>query len=264
MLKFNGSTYGVMSGGTLAQGNTEIGSDYRGYVDGIYKQSGVVFSCMAVRMRVFSEARFQFRQLRSGRPGDYFGTSELAILENPWPNGTTGDLLTRMVQHADLAGNAYVVRLSADRMTCLRPDWVSIIAGSPRKDAQLGDPDIEAVGYTYTPGGPGSGRDPWVFRAEQVAHFAPIPDPSASFRGMSWLTPVITEICGDQAAMVHKERFFSNGATVNLVVTVDPNWQWTPSTAGWRDSTSAIRAPRTRTRRCSSAAAPTRRSSAPT
>jgi phage portal protein BeeE len=42
---------------------------------------------------------------------------------------------------------------------------------------------------------------------------------------MSWLTPVITEIEGDSGATLHKRKFFENGATVNLVVTVDATVQ---------------------------------------
>jgi hypothetical protein len=59
---------------TLINNREEIGADFRGYVDGIYKNNGVVFACMAARSLLFSEARFQWRQLRSGTPGDLFGT----------------------------------------------------------------------------------------------------------------------------------------------------------------------------------------------
>ena len=75
-----------------------------------YRSSGVVFACMAVRMLLFSEARFQFRQQVKGRPGNLFGNADLAPLESPWPGGTTGDLLSKALQHADLAGNAFITR----------------------------------------------------------------------------------------------------------------------------------------------------------
>ena len=58
------------------------------------------------------------------------------------------------------------------------------------------------------------------FLREEVAHFAPIPDPAASYRGMSWLTPVVREIKGDTPTTTHKLKFFENGATPNLVVTL--------------------------------------------
>jgi hypothetical protein len=56
---------------------------------------------------------------------------------------------------------------------------------------------------------------------EQVAHWAPIPDPIARYRGMSWITAMIREIQGDSAARDHKLKFFENGATVNLAVSLD-------------------------------------------
>jgi hypothetical protein len=100
----------------------------------------------------------------------------------------------------------------------MRPDWVTIITGSEEEDA---DPsDTEILGYVYEPGGPGSGKDPIVLMPEEVAHFAPYPDPTAEFRGVSWLTPVLREVMGDGAATNHKLQFFENGATPNMVVTL--------------------------------------------
>jgi phage portal protein BeeE len=203
------------------QGNVEeIGSDFESLVQYAYKQNAVVFACEQVRVRLFSEARFQFRRLKDGRPGDLFGNPDLAILETPWPNGTTGDLLARMIQDADFGGNFFGYR-SFGQIHRMRPDWVDIILGSKRADAQVGDLDIEAVGYRYYPGGRRSGRDPVILLREQVAHFAPVPDPLASFRGMSWLTPVIREIMADGAATDHKNNFWNNGATPNMIVKFD-------------------------------------------
>jgi hypothetical protein len=108
---FNGSQYPfVVNNGNTPQDNQEIGGDFRGYVDGIYKRSGPVFSCMAVRARLFSEARFQFQRMRAGRPGDLYGTEALKPLESPWTNGTTSQLLKRALLDVDLAGNFYAVR----------------------------------------------------------------------------------------------------------------------------------------------------------
>jgi hypothetical protein len=83
---------------------------------------------MAVRARLFSEARFQFQRMRAGRPGDLYGTEALKPLESPWTNGTTSQLLKRALLDVDLAGNFYAVRRGKIRR--LRPDWVTIIAGS--------------------------------------------------------------------------------------------------------------------------------------
>ena len=46
-----------------------IENDFGSYVQQAYKSNGVVFACMLTRLMVFSEARFQFRALRKGRPG---------------------------------------------------------------------------------------------------------------------------------------------------------------------------------------------------
>jgi hypothetical protein len=202
---------------TLINNREEIGADFRGYVDGIYKNNGVVFACMAARSLLFSEARFQWRQLRSGTPGDLFGTAELTVLESPWPNGTTGDLLARAIQDVDLAGNFYAVR-QGDQLKRLHPDWITIILGSRRADWQPGDLDTELAGYLYHPGGIAGGRKPVPLLPDAVAHWAPTKDPAAAYRGMSWLTPIVREVLGDVAAMEHKLKFFEQGATPNLFI----------------------------------------------
>jgi phage portal protein BeeE len=211
---YNGVSY------TLPGAKEEEVRDFTSLVRGAYKSSAVVFACMDVRAKLFSEARFKFRQIRQGRPGDLFGTPDLALLETPWPGGTTGDLLSRMIQWADLAGNAFVVRRPPG-VGLMRPDWVDIVAASPNKDADAWDVDAKVIGYVFHPGGRRSGRPPETYLPEQVAHFAPIPDPEARFRGMSWLTPVIREVMADKAATLHKQQFFENGATPNLMVKFD-------------------------------------------
>jgi hypothetical protein len=217
---FNGLSYGLNFAGTSGQPADEISGDFAGYVQGIYKANGVVFACVAARMRLFSEARFQFQQLRNGRPGDLFGTAELQVLETPWKNGSTSDLLKRALVDADLGGNSFN-RRQGDKIIRMRPDWTTIVAGSETGDAS----DAEPLGYVYQPGGPGSGKEPILYLPEQVAHFAPVPDPEYRFKGMSWLTAVLREIMGDGAATTHKLKFFENGATPNMVVVRkdDPN-----------------------------------------
>jgi hypothetical protein len=79
-----------------------------------------------VRQLVFSSIRFQFQRFNKGQPSEVFGDQTLSILERPWPGGTTQDLLSRMIQDADLAGNSYWVR-QGDELVRLRPDWVQIV-----------------------------------------------------------------------------------------------------------------------------------------
>ena len=105
MFQFGGIPYGVMqTGGTPGQDGERIEGNFRGYVEGAYKSNGVVFACMLARMLLFAEARFQFQQMRFGRPGDLFGTRDLELLEEPWSGATTGDLLSRMIQDVRLGG----------------------------------------------------------------------------------------------------------------------------------------------------------------
>jgi phage portal protein BeeE len=215
---FNGNTYAGVPGWT---GNRTEGleSSFPGMAQGAYKRNGVVFACMRTRLSVFSEARFQFRRMRNGRPGDLFGDQSLALLEQPWPNGTTGDLLTRMLQDADLAGNSYWTVRNGN-LRRMRPDWVSIVMGS-RNDPQVGPDDLDAelVGYAYWPGGFGNKqKEPVYLLPDEVSHFAPVPDPLAHYRGISWLTPIIREVESDSAATVHKLAFFQNGATLQTIV----------------------------------------------
>jgi hypothetical protein len=179
-----------------------------------------LFACMDVRAKLFSEASFKFRQIRDGRPGKLFGTGELDRLEHPWPGGTTCDLLNRIVQLVDLAGNAFILRRPKG-VALLRPDWVDIISGSEDPDGDAWDPSAKVIGYLFHVGGRRSGRQPLAFLPEEVAHYAPIPDPEARFRGMSWLTPVIREVMADKAATDHKAAFFQNAATPNLLVKFD-------------------------------------------
>lgn len=225
---FGGLDYPLTLNQTLTGKEETIQGSFSGYVEGAYKRNGVVFACMLARLLLFSEARFQFRRIRYGRPGDLFGGPGLRILERPWENATTGDLLTRMIQDVDLAGNSYTARRQRPGqdhyLQRLRPDWVTIIRGSRRTlqpDEAPSEFDLELVGYRYQPGGPSSGEDPIFLFADQVAHFAPIPDPDATYRGMSWLTPVLSEILADGAATKHKHKFFTNGATPNMVVSLD-------------------------------------------
>jgi len=192
-----------------------IDNDFGSYVAEAYKSNGIVFACVQARALAFSEVRFQYQYLTGGRPGKLWGDQSLSLLETPWPNGTTGELLMRMEQDTSLGGNFYATRIgnTIRRMT---PDKVTIISGV-RGDAKASPWSLnaEVLGYLYKP-------DPMteatLLLPQDVVHYSPTPDPSAQWRGMSWLTPVINEIIGDSAATKHKVRFFKNGAMSHLKV----------------------------------------------
>lgn len=223
-LIYNGNAYFTQGVQQTMPGQRQeyIGPAYRQLSELAYKSNGIVFSCVLTRMMHFSEGRFQWRQMNNGRPGNLFGTPDLQPLEEPWAGGTTGDLLSRMLLHADLGGNAFVVTKDDGTLALLRPDWVTIVIGSdtnPDLGAWATESDI--VGYIYSPGGFGAeGYETEYYGPDDVAHFAPIPDPEARFRGMSWLTPLIREVMADKAATEHKLRFFEN-PTPNMTIKFD-------------------------------------------
>ena len=88
---FGGSNYQVVPSTTMApQKEERVDPSFAGYIRQVYKTNGPIYSCMAVRLRLFSEVRFQWSQMQQGRRGKLFGTQELDSLENPWP-ATTPD-----------------------------------------------------------------------------------------------------------------------------------------------------------------------------
>lgn len=221
-------------GSTPLDGKTEvIENDFEAYVQYGYKGNGIIFSAIQDRQRVFSQARFQWREFTKGHPGDLFGTEELSLLEKPWPSGTTGELLSRMEVTASLGGNFYATAVDdagsfgkaatgeGRRVVCMRPDWVSIIIASPTDDPY--DLRAKVVGYEYQPRGIGGGRrgGRMLLLPEQVCHFSPVIDPLARYRGMSWLTPILREIQADNSATSHKDTFFKNAAVPNLAIKFD-------------------------------------------
>lgn len=218
---FGGHTYGLNQ--TLTGNADEIGGEFVGLSQMAYKRNAIVFACMAARMDLFSQARFRYQRFRDGQPDEMFGDRSLSILEEPWPTGTTGDLLARALVYADLAGNAFPVRRKGTNVIRLpRPDWVTMVLGSMREPDMSADAmDAELIGIVYHPGGRNSGRTPEVFLRGEFAHFAPYPDPEAPWRGMSWLVPVVREIQADSSATSHKLKFFEQGATPNMVVSLD-------------------------------------------
>lgn len=218
-----GGAYGGLlpySGFTMSTLKAEPVEDtYMGYVLGAYRANGVVFGVSVARALLLSEATFKFRRRGTvGGGNDLFGTQALGVLETPWPGGTTQDLIMRMEQDTTAAGTAFVAREEGPdgpRLRRLRPDWVEFVLSAPPAFAV----DSDVVGFKYTVGGPAaSGGETRFYTRDEVAYWAPIPDPTALYRGMSWLTPVIKEMQADGAATAHKLKFFENAATPNLAV----------------------------------------------
>lgn len=223
-----------IAGGTAK--NEVMQHNYLAYVQDGYSRSPIVFSAIDKRQQVFSQATFAFQRRVSGRPQSPFTTPDLALLEKPWPGGTTGELLSLMEYDGSLAGVAYWTTCDDNgkygnasegsftrRMVRLRPDWVTTIIDSPS-----GDPwalNARVVAYSYQPkiqNTVGITRpDPLILLPDEVCRYVPKPDPIARFRGMSWITPLVFDVMGDMAATAHKLQFFRNGATPSLAVKFD-------------------------------------------
>lgn len=199
----------------------EVSSTLPGYTQAL-RGSPPAFAAQMVRALVLSQARFTFRNPPSSfTPRKTFGNRDLSVLEKPWPNGTTGELLARMEWCAGLAGNAYVTNWQPGRLRVLRPDWVGILHGSRLEPEEPGFAlDGELIGYVYQNGGfNGANPNPVRnLRVEEVAHWSPLPDPLSAARGMSWITPAIRDIQGDKGYTEHKLKYLENGATPNMVV----------------------------------------------
>jgi|SRR5215471_8919695 len=182
----------------------------------VMSSNGIVFAVMALRMSLFSEARFRFQALTDQHT---FGDTSLALLEHPWPNADSGELLSRAQQDGSM-GNFYARRATpADpaeggtRIVQMRPENVIIVSREITDDG--GRVWREPAGYLeMRPGG----HEPQVFTVDEVAHFSPVPDPSARWRGMSWLTPILREVYADQALTRYKSFHLDNGAMPGLTI----------------------------------------------
>jgi phage portal protein BeeE len=187
-----------------------------GWAQNVHGSDSPVFSAILVRMMLLSEAQFQF-QAKDDK--HLYGNTSLAVLEHPFgPDSTSGELISRCEQDASLAGNAYIWNVPGeDLLVRLRPDWTTII--SELVQLPGGGQYRRKVGYWVEPPksvlGQGSGQ---FYPADEVAHWHPIPDPQADFRGMSWLTPVMRDIQGDDAMTRYKIRYLQNNATPNIVI----------------------------------------------
>jgi len=182
-----------------------------------HASSAVVFAAMYVRMNLLSEATFQW-QAKDDK--HLFGNTDLAKLEEPFgPDTTSQMLLARMEQDVSLAGNAYIWDAPGeDRLVRLRPDWTTIVSELVSV-AGGGGRYRRKIGYWWEPPkqvlDQGSG---FFIPADEVAHWAPLPDPNADFRGMSWLTPAYRDVQGDDGMAKYKIKYLDNAASPNLLI----------------------------------------------
>lgn len=229
-----GSLVGASS---WAADREQIDHDFEGYAVGAGKAAGPVFACHYARLRVFADGQFLWRDRQDGQLGPMYDSPELGLLRRPWPGGTLSNLLAWMEVDATYAGNSFATTVDdrgrygnasrggpGRRIVRLRPDWVTIVVGSRTDDPYA--IDARVVGFVYEPptyavAGSVGDRKPVVLLPDECMHYAPVPDPAARFRGMSWITPVLREIGADKAATKHKLAHFEHGATLQTIVTLD-------------------------------------------
>lgn len=189
-----------------------------------YHQNGPVFALVVARLQVFSQVRFQWTRFQGGVPSDLFGTEALKVLERPWRGGTTSDLLARMEVDVSLAGTGYVRKIlrprTPPRLVRLRPEWVTVVLGSNEDaDHPAEAADVELLGFIHkSPTG-----EAVLLDVDEVAVYAPLPDPDRVFLGMSWIRPLLRDVQADGAMTEHKRMFMQNAATPNLVLKFDPS-----------------------------------------
>lgn len=212
-LRYGGHSYWLA--GNQSYGPNEAPVALTG--EAAYCQNGVVFAVEQRRIELFKQARFAFKRYGAGpKPmsADLFRDSALRPLDNP------AQILARMLLDADTMGNSYQV-MWRDKVRRLNPGWCTIVLGS---ELEPDDPDVawdaEPIGLIYKP--PTKPDKGEVFTWDQVAHFAPIMDPQARFRGMSWMSPVLSEVSNTNAYNRYISKYWENNATPNTVVTFDP------------------------------------------
>lgn len=223
LLRRTGYWEGIASGASVL--TTSYGSPDREpvlpqlaqYAQNANSTSSVVFAAILVRLSLFCEARFTY-QAKDDK--HLFGNTTLAKLEVPFGEGTNeGHLLARMEQDASLAGNAYIWDAPGeDRLVRLRPDWVTIV--SEVVQVAGGGWYRRKVGFWFEPPRSVTGQSSQGFMvpADECVHWAPMPDPQADFRGMSWLTPIYRDVAGDDGLTAYKIKYLQNSASPNLLI----------------------------------------------
>lgn len=181
-----------------------------------YETNGVVFACMLVRMMMLAEASFKFRAKSDKH---LYGNQDLRILEYPWPGATAGELWARMEQANSLDGNAFIAKVENDELLMLPPKEVVIV--SEVVTSSTGIKYKRPIGYDWDPerrpgAVPGKSKAQF-FTVDEVAHWSPVPDPTANFRGMSWITPVLREIQADSSMTAYKSKYMEYGTPVVAV-----------------------------------------------
>ena len=163
---------------------------------------------MLARLHLFTEARFQFRQMRSGDRG-----SSSARKRSP-SSSTRGRTRRPATSRPRDPGRRPRRKLLRSSRRAHSPDAAGL--GNDRHGLRARRrgrglrPGRGVVGYVYKPGGQRASTRGSSSSRTRYATSRRSPT-RARFRGMSWLTPIIPELMADSAATQHKLKFFETG-----------------------------------------------------
>ena len=183
-------------------------NDFKTYVKYAYEENGPVFAAIQARALALSEIEFAW-QTRDGDLAD-----GPRILREPWPGGTTGQLVTAIEVSVSLTGAAHVYRSRGTNvLEVLRPDWLQTLYGEAATGRKV------PVGYVYWRGGINVGT-PERIDTDELANIVPMPQGRLDepVRGQSWISAVAWEVDSDRLMTRHKAKYFTNGATPLVAV----------------------------------------------
>jgi hypothetical protein len=215
-------------------GGESIGNDFMSYATIGYQGNGPVFSVLNARLRLFSEATFKYRDLAT------------RSCSAPVAAAARAPVARRFDERASRPDDpGRRPRGERVRPPCQRR--------APRAAAPGLGPDHLRADVTTrhglrVPRGHrlrvlrGRQGDPVFYPVDEVAHWSPIPDPLAPWRGMSWLTPVVREINADLAMSGHSR----SSSTTRRRRTCSSSTRARSTEAGWRSCASRSVEPRWR------------------
>jgi HK97 family phage portal protein len=206
--------YNLVVGGYATTWTTDRADTAPWFAD-LYARNPVVFSAVLARIDLYAEVRFAYQRLRNGRGGDLFTNRDLALIQNPAPGMTTGDLLARWEFDRSTAGNAFAFNWQG-RIVIPRPERVEVMVTELRR--RPGDPPFATDLLGYRIYDDTVGAEALLLLAEDVAHLKGPPMPGQPFMGMSWIQAVRDDVDGDLLVTRHKAKYFENAATPNMVV----------------------------------------------
>lgn len=173
-------------------------------------------SVMDARIKVFSEARLRFQQMRDGRMGALTGNQSLRLLEEPWPGAGSEHLLAGMEMYHSIFGNAYVVEQGRN-LVYLDPCKVTIMRFEVVYQGQVVGYQLAGFGFQSDPT-----SDMAVFLPDEVAHYRTTPDPSNPLRGTSWMRSVVEDAQTDRKMTGYNSALLDNSAVPGLVLRAEP------------------------------------------